>query len=466
MEIKGLKRELGLFDVILFNIAAILGLRWIPIAAATGYGSLSIWLLAMLLFFLPQGFIVAELSTRHPDEGGIYVWTKMAFGDLHGFICGWCYWGNNLTYFPSLLISAAGISALVGGAGSKHLADNHAYVGSVALLILWVALILNMIGMRRGKWIQNIGGITTWVPGLLLILLGLAYLATNPLANHLSGGQLIPDFSDKDTIILWSSLCFALAGLELPSTMGGEIKDPIRTIPRALLISGFAIFFIYVVATAAILWVIPQNDVGVITGMVEATTKVCDKFGLLFLGGAIALSIVVGHLGGVGAWLTGAARVPFVAGLDKHLPDAFGKLHPKWGTPYVALLTQGIIATVLLLASFAGESVKGAYLTLLDMTIIVFFIPYVYMFAAILVLGKAPITSEIIPVPGKTIGRILISLLGLGSTLVAIVLALIPPKDAANVASFELKVGGGAFLFVFVGLLIYWLELKRQKSAR
>src|SRR5262245_58289082 len=125
MEIQGLRRELRLWDVVGFNVAAILGLRWIPLAAASGYVSLTIWLLAVLFFFLPQGFAVSELSTRFPDEGGIYVWTKKAFGDFHDFICGWCYWGNNLSYYPSLLISAAGISAMIGGEKAKWLADNH-----------------------------------------------------------------------------------------------------------------------------------------------------------------------------------------------------------------------------------------------------------------------------------------------------------------------------------------------------
>ena len=226
MEIQGLRRELKLWDLVLFNVVAIVGLRWLPLAAASGFASITVWLLAILFFFLPQGFAVAELSSRHPDEGGIYVWTKKAFGDFHGFICGWCYWSSNLTFYPSALIAGAGIAALIGGEQSKHFADNQTFIAVVTLAILWIAIGANILGVKQGKWLHNLGGITTWLPAMLLILLGVISLVTRGSSNPFELSSFIPDVHSFATLSLWSTLCFALAGLELPATMGGEIQQP------------------------------------------------------------------------------------------------------------------------------------------------------------------------------------------------------------------------------------------------
>src|SRR5262245_48730379 len=150
-----LRRELGFMDVLLFNIATVLGPRWIAAAAHNGPSSLSLWLLAALLFFLPTALVLVELSTRFPTEGGLYAWTKEAFGDFHGFVAGWCYWIYTFFYFPALLLASVTMSTYIGGASFEWLNHNKSYLIWASLALLAVALVLNIIGLNIGKWLQN-----------------------------------------------------------------------------------------------------------------------------------------------------------------------------------------------------------------------------------------------------------------------------------------------------------------------
>ena len=190
-----LVRALRLRDLILFNLVAVLGLRHLGTTAKFGPGSLLMWLIAAVFFFIPQGLAVIELSSRFPNEGGIYFWTKRALGEGHGFLCGWCYWINNVLYYPNLLISAAVIATFIFGKSGSGLSDNWAYVLPVTLGTLWVATLINIVGLGTGKWLQNAGGVGTYVPGLILILLGVYGAMTAPPANEFSVATLKPDLT-------------------------------------------------------------------------------------------------------------------------------------------------------------------------------------------------------------------------------------------------------------------------------
>src|SRR6185437_15920083 len=168
-----LPRVLTLRDLVLFNIVAVLSLRWTATAAAAGPSSLTMWVLAALFFFIPQGLAVSHLSALYPQEGGIYFWTKRAFGEGHGFLCGWCYWVNNILYYPNLLMSTAVIAVYVIGRGETGLADAWTYVLPATLVALWLAVLLNIIGVGTGRWLQNLGAFGTYIPGVLLVGLGL-----------------------------------------------------------------------------------------------------------------------------------------------------------------------------------------------------------------------------------------------------------------------------------------------------
>jgi amino acid transporter len=455
-----LPRALGLRDMVLFNIVAVVSLRWFATAAAAGPSSITLWVLAGLLFFVPQGLAVSDLSARYPDEGGIYAWTKRAFGEGHGFMCGWCYWVNNILYYPNLLMSTAVVGTYAIGHGQSGLADQWAYVLPATLAALWLAVWLNIVGVRTGKWLQNLGAIGTYLPGVLLVCLGAYAALTRPPATPMDAASLIPDFGQKSEVNLWASIAFAFAGLELCAVMGAEVRDPRRTLPRSILISAPLIAFVYIAGTAAVLWLVPTGEVNIVSGFLQALAVGARDigWGVAWIPALAAALYVVGNVGGVGAWLTGPARVAFVIGLDRYFPPAFGRVHPRWQTPYVAILTQAVLATLFLLVSVLGRgtTVERAYLVILDTMLLVYFIPYIYLFICFVVVRlKEPVPPGASFLARRPAGA-LIGLCGLALTLFAMFVATVPPADTADAGLFELKVIGGAAFFVVLGLVIYW----------
>ncbi|MEY2489167.1 MAG: glutamate:GABA antiporter, partial [Verrucomicrobiota bacterium] len=191
-----LARVLNLRDLVLFNLVAVVGIPWVATAAKAGPSSLTLWVLAALLFFVPQGLAVIQLSSSFPAEGGIYAWTRKEFGEGHGFLCGWCYWINNVLYYPTLLLAAAVTSTYVIGRGQSGLADNWNYVLPFTLIALVLAVVLNIVGAGTGKWLQNVGGLSVFLPGTLLVLLGLYAFLTRGAANTLTFVQLTPDLTN------------------------------------------------------------------------------------------------------------------------------------------------------------------------------------------------------------------------------------------------------------------------------
>ncbi len=453
-----LKKTLGVWDVILFNVTAIIGLRWISLAAAGGNTSLTLWIAALALFFFPQAVAVIELTRKMPEEGGVYVWTKNTFGDFHGFMAGWCYWTNNLVYFPFLLVYVAGISVFIAGSGYQDVGESKAYVLTFSLLALLAVTVANIVGLQTGKWLQNAGGIGTWGAGAVLLVFGVFALVRFGSANPMPVESFFLDILTFEKLSFFAAICFGFAGLELAAVLAGEIKDPERTIQRATLVSGAAIVTIYVLGTLALLVALPRSEINIITGILQGIAAVGDKLGVGWTTSPLALLITLGGLGGLMAWFTGAARMAFVAGIDRFLPDSFGRIHPKYGSPYVAVIVQAIIAAGFAIMSFAGATVQEAYLILLDTTLLVYFVPYVYLFAAYVMIrnqDEAP-GSDYRFLRSQTLAK-LVGACGLVATLVAMALAIVPPENMENVLLFEIKVIGGFLAFLAVGGFVYKL---------
>ena len=450
-----LPRVMTLRDVVLFNITAIVGLRWLTTASAFGPASLLLWLLAMVTFFLPSAAAVRELADQDPGEGGIYRWVRTAFGPRHGFTAGWGYWVNNLVYFPSLLLTTAAIAAYAGGTRFVHLEESKLFVAVFSLGILWIALGMNLVGLRVGKWVQNLGAYGTWVPALIFVLLAAWSLATFGSATSFAPAHLLPRDFDYSLVSFFATMTFAFAGLELAPTLGGEIHDPAATLRRGILVSGVAIVVMYVLGTAALLVALPVETVSITNGIPQAAAAIAarlDAPGLGPVAALIAVLLVVGNLGGVGAWLAGTARIPFVAGVDAVLPAAFGRVHPRWRTPHVALLVQAGVATLFVVAGLVGSTVRDAYVALIDTTIVLYFIPYLYLFASYLRLRRV-----------RTWRTAVTGWVGFAAVALSIGLALVPPGVAAPWL-FRAKVLGGVAAFMGIG---WWLAARsvRQGTA-
>ncbi len=451
-----LRRAMGFWDVLLFNIAAVLGPRWIAAAAHNGTSSISLWVLAAVLFFLPTALIIIELSTRYPAEGGLYVWSKEAFGDFHGFVAGWAYWIYTFFYFPGLLTASVAMSVYIGGPKWGHLAGNPSYLLWASIGLLAIAVVLNLVGLDIGKWLQNAGGISTYVP--LLMLVGIAWYigARHGSVTHFSWQSSFPTWN-WDTVNFWSNIAFAFTGMELVCAMSEEVREPRKTFPRAIYASTVLIALIYVIATVALMVLQSPEKTDVRNGVFQGISGSSALLGIGWFGVIAALLVTVGNAGGVGATVAGVARVPFVAGIDSYLPSFFGKIHPRWKTPYISILIKAGISAAILVLSQINATVIGAYQFLVDMSVILYFIPFLYMYAAAIKLAYRPNrrTDGAVLVPGGKAGIWLTGSLAFLITLGSMVLAMIPP-GGENKVVFLAKLIGSTIVFIGIGLVLYW----------
>ncbi|HLN81417.1 MAG TPA: APC family permease, partial [Thermoanaerobaculia bacterium] len=402
-----LRRQLGSRDLILMYVAAILSPRWMAFAAAAGPASLTLWVAAGLFFFVPQALCVTALSSAFPREGGLYAWSKRAFGDFHGFVAGWCYWVNNLFYYPSLALATAGMGLFVFGTRYAHLEQSRAYGMIGSLVLVSIAVAASVVGWRSGKWVQNLGGAANWLPIVFLLVIGALSFARFGSANLIPLESLVPHWTDLALVLAFSKLCFAFAGFELAPLVSDEIIDPRKTIPRAILAAAVSIAFVYLAGTLALLVSLPTSETSILTGLNQAVTKSGSRVGLAFLGAPTALMMWLAGLGALAAWFAGTGRLLFVAGLDQYLPPAFSRIHPRWNTPAFALVVQGGLAIAFTILATAGAGVKEAYLFFADFTLILYFIPYLYMFASGIALGREVRESDgAIPIPGGPTGNV------------------------------------------------------------
>ncbi|GAC1671571.1 MAG: APC family permease [Candidatus Acidiferrum sp.] len=463
--IKQLRKEMGFWDVLLFNIATVLGPRWIAAAAHNGTSSISLWVLAALFFFVPSALVINELSSRFPEEGGLYIWAKEAFGDFHGFVAGWTYWIYTVFYFPGLLLASAAMSAYIIGEGGVTLEHNRHFLLLVSLGLLVVAVGLNIIGLNIGKWLQNVGGVSTYLPLLMLVAIAAALWSHHDAITHITWTSMKPVWN-WDTVNFWSQIAFAFTGLELVSAMSAEVHNPQRTLPRAVLASGVLVAAMYIAGTLAVLSLVAAPDVSPTSGVFHAITVGSMVMKLGFLGILAAMLVTVGNAGGVGSTVAGIARVPFVVGIDRYLPEAFGMIHPKWKTPYVSIIVQAVVSGAILLISQINETTRGAYQFLVDAAIILYFIPFLYMFAAAIKLyGRRDRTENkaAVLIPGGKPGVWIISGVGFLVVLIGILVSLVPPGDSSDKLGFELKLVGGTVASVVFGLGLYYRGVRAKK---
>lgn len=452
-------KVLGLRDVVLMNIVAVVGMRWIARGARVGPASVTLWILAWIAFFVPLALAVSALARRYPEQGGVYTWVRRAFGQGHGFICGWCLWVNNLFYFPSVLLFGAANFAAIGGSDWQAMGASRWYSVIFVLAGIWIAAGINIVGLRWGKWLQNAGSLGVWIPAGLLIGCGLVAMARFGSATPFTADAMVPRGGALETVALWSAMCFAFSGFEITSLIGQEIERPERTIPRGIFIAGVVTTLVYIAGSASVLVAVPVSSLKELSGITDAVQLVAGRVGLTGLGVLTGLLLTINALAGTASWTAGAARVPFAAGVDAAMPRWFATLHPRYRTPHVALIVQSLLASALFLGSVfvsvAGRatSIQEAYDILVNLTILIYFLPYLYLFAAQLrLLPDAPKWAAVV---------------GFASTAISLGLTFVPPPGA-NALTYEanLIVQAAVMLGLGVGLYAYSRRANAPAVAR
>jgi amino acid transporter len=317
-------------------------------------------------------------------------------------------------------------------ASALGFAENPVWLVAVALAVLWIASITNIIGLAVGKWTGHLGAISTCFTGGLLVVFGAAVWLHSGSAAPM---HILPEWN-FDKLNFWSQIAFAFGGIELAAIMGGEIQNPRKTVPRAAWMSGLAIAAFYIAGTLAILVLLPPDRVSVVIGLVQAASAAGARLGIGWPPLVVACTVCLGVMGQLAVWIAGTARLPFVIGIDHYLPPVLGRLHPRWGTPHISILILSGACTVFLFVMQAGENLRSGYQLLVDMTVITYFVPFLYLFGAAWKCGER-----------------LSAAAGLLVTVMAVGLSFVPPPGVASVWLFELKLGGG-FVVLVVGARI------------
>ena len=429
-----LKPELGLRDLTLFAISCVTSARWIPIAAHAGPGSVTLWLLAAVFFMVPLTVAVAALVAKYPGAGGLYFWTRQDFGAWPAFLCFWVYWMGIAFLLPTATLLYVKVGFSMFGPSFARFGDNRFYLLATTVALIWIALGSNLIGLKIGKWTENIGALATWAVGLLLVVVAAMVWMRRGSATPM---HIVPKWS-WGTINFWAAIAYATSGMEGPGMMAGEIRDPERTMRRAgWIASGFVIAF-YVSTTVAFLLVLSPENISELNGFAEMGDSAGLLLGATWLSPLIALLVVVSGVGFVGGLGTATSRLPFAAGVDRLLPAAFGRVHPRWGTPYVSILALGIVATFLLVIYQLGDTMRVAYVEMVSLMVIAGFLPYLYIFGSAWKAGKR-----------------LSVVSGVGITALALFCSVVPPAEIRSVWLFEGKLAAGTLAVVASAWLVY-----------
>ena len=456
-----LKRVLGKRDLVLLFVVAVFNLNVLPSIAANGGVTIWLWIISLILFFWPQGIAVIELAHRYPGEGGVYLWAKEVFGDFHGFLSGWCYWTNNMMYVPTVMLYFVGVSVFVLGAGHEGLADNKVFALSACIVLLALLVILNIVGLGVGKWINNIGGIGTFIAAGLLMGLGL--IVWTRFGTSVTWTDFKIPENPRSVLNSFGVICFGLVGLELASIMGDEIKDPRKVLPGAVAWGGVLSGALYIGATLTLLIAVSKNNISVLQGIVQAVTHMASRVGVPWIVAPFAFLLSLSIAGIGSAWLGGSARIPFVAGLDLYMPRWLGSIHSKYRTPYAALLVHAGVSLSLVLMNFWRAGVQEAFQRLLSLAVVLQLIPFLYMFAALLKMALAPDFQR---VRYSKTTLIFAGASGLVTTILGIGLAFFPAQQITSLLSYEIWMVSGTLFFIGSAAFFFFVYGRRKAALK
>lgn len=424
----GGKRVISIFMLIMLNVSIMASLRSLPLVAEFGYSSIFFFFVVALAFLLPQALVAAELATGWPKSGGIYVWVREALGDKWGFFAIWIQWVHNVTWYPVILSFVATTLAYVFYPEAAH---NPMYVFGVILVSFWVMTLFNFTGIKISGWFSTIGVIAgTILPGIFLIGLGLFWMMSGqPLQIEFTASALLPDLSRLDNIVFLGGLFLSFAGLEVSSGYAGEVKNPQKNFPISIILAAAITFFLFLLGSLSIAWVIPKEEINLASGLMSALQIFLDNYNLTWLLPILGLLLVFGAVGEVNAWIIGPVKALYSSSRHGNLPPIFQKLN-KNQVPTNLLIFQGIIVSLSALMYLAMPSINSSFWILTALSAQIYLVMYVMMFiSAIRLRYTRPHVPRAYQIPHPHKGIWLVSCIGIITSIFGIFLVLIPPAQ-------------------------------------
>jgi putative glutamate/gamma-aminobutyrate antiporter len=454
------KKVLSVFSLVMINIIAVDSLRTLPISAKLGLSLMSYYIIAALVFFIPVALVAAELATAYPNTGGIYIWVREAFGKRAGFITIWLQWIYNVVWYPTIMsFIAATMAYLI----APELTNNKYFLLVTSLILFWIFTVINCFGMKISSLVSVIGAsIGTILPIIAIIILAFIWiLQGRPTAVNYPSSWL-PDFSSLGNMSLFSAVLFGLIGMEMSAVHAEEVKNPQRDYPRALLYSTFVIISTLSLGSLAIVIVVPNDSLSVVSGLIDAYAVFFKSYHMPWMTSIMAVLIILGGLSGVSAWIIGPTKGLLVSARDGSLPNALARVN-KHGAPVTILILQAIIFTLLISIFIMLDSINAAYWMLSDLSAQMALMVYVIMFSAAIKLRfSQPNHPRGYTIPGGKIVMCIVAGTGLVCCVLAMLIGFVPPSQipVGNVYLFESFLIGGLILFV----VIPWFLAKKHED--
>lgn len=457
----GQNKVISLFTLVMINVIAVDSLRTLPIGAQYGLSLIFYYIIAAIFFFIPTILVTAELATGWPNTGGVYIWVREAFGLRWGFLTIWLQWIYNVVWYPTILAFIAGTLAYM---INPHLADSKIYTLSVIMILFWGATLLNCMGMKVSSLVSILGALLgTLLPMAIIIGLGILWIFMGkPTQLTFSAHSFLPDLSNFNNLSFLVAVLFGLMGMEMSAVHAGDVQQPSRDYPRALLYSGLIIITTLICGSLAIAMIIPGKQIGLVAGLIDAYGIFFKAYHLGWMESVIAGLIVVSSLSSVAAWIIGPTRGLWVAAQAGSLPPIFARVNNK-GAPVAILLLQGVIFTALCSVFLLMPSVNSTYWILTALTSQLALLFYILMFAAAIKLRyKDAQIQRAYRIPGGLIGIWLVSGCGILACVGTIIVGFLPPTDLhiTSVFTYEMILVVGIIVFSIPPFIIDALDRK------
>lgn len=457
--------KIGIATLAIMNITAVVSLRGLPAEAEYGITSAFYYLFAAIVFLIPTALIAAELAAMYQDkQGGVFRWVGEAFGKRLGFLAIWLQWVESTIWYPTVLTFGAVSIAFIGmdHTADMNMASNKIYTLVVVLIIYWAATLISLKGLDWVGKVSKIGGMVgTIIPAGLLIVLAIIYLAMGGKSEMDFSGNFFPDFTNFNNLVLASSIFLFYAGMEMMGVHVKDVENPSKNYPKAVFIGAFATVVIFVLGTFSLGIIIPQKDINLTQSLLTGFDNYFAFIHASWLSPVIAVALAFGVLAGVLTWVAGPSKGLFAVGRAGYLPPFMQKTN-KIGVQKNILYIQGGMVTVLAMLFVVMPTVQTFYQILSQLTVLLYLIMYMLMFAAAIYLRyRSKDKPRPYRVGAKGNGMMwLLAGLGFLGSLLAFCLSFIPPAQipSGSPAVWYSVLVVGCVIVVTIPFIIYAMK--------
>lgn len=455
------KHALTIFSLTMITVGSVDSIRNLPATALFGSQLISFFIMGALFFLIPTALVSAELASGWPKQGGIYIWVKEAFGKQTGFLAIWLQWIENVIWYPTILSFVAGT---IGYLINPSMASNPWFLWVVIISSFWGATLVNLRGMHSSAVFSNVCALSgLLLPMALIIGLGAAWIVGgNPLQVQFDAQSISPHWQDRSLWVSLTAIMMSFCGIEIATVHANDVDNPQRAFPRALVYSVMIILSTLILGSLAIAVVLPQNEINLVAGIMQAFDAFFAKYHLVWFMPVVALMLVLGGLGGVSNWIIAPTKGLLVAAEDGNLPEFFQRAN-RQGAPVVMLMTQAIIVTILSALFLFMPSVNGSYWLLTALAAQLYMLMYLLMFiAAIKLRLSAPEHPRAFRIPGGLAGMLFVAGVGIIGALTTLAVSFMPPEgiNVGSITRYEFTLVFGLILMCLPPFICSWRQAR------